>query len=276
MGLQWGPRMRTLTAVLLLLAGLSTTGCADDAGGAQEATAEDSTAPAVTMYIQAAASLTDPLNEIADVYMATHSNVSLVMNFDSSGTLQAQIENGAPADVFFSAATSNMDALEEQGLILEESRRDLLENVLVVVVPAGSTSGVESLTDLSSEDVDVVAMGDPESVPVGKYGAQALTSAGIAELVQAKIVLGKNAKAVISYVETKDADAGIVFKTDALVSESVDIVAEIDPSSHERIVYPAALVAASTESDAASEFLDFLSSTEALTVFEEYGFRAVR
>jgi len=265
-----------VAATLLLSMGLVATGCTDGANEPTAAVPEQSTEREVTLYIQAAASLTDPLNEVAGIYMAAHPNVSLVVNFDSSGTLQAQIENGVPADIFFSAAESNMDALAAQGLIREESRRDMLQNVLVVVVPSGSTFGVSSLADLSDEAVRVVALGDSESVPVGKYGAQALASAGVSELVQPKTVLGKNAKAVISYVETKDADAGIVFKTDALASESVDIVVEVDPSSHDRIVYPAAVLASSTEHDAATALLEYLSGAEALDVFEEYGFKAVR
>lgn len=266
--------VRHALAVALLLGVVQgVAGCTSGAGVNTTGEAEPPAQPSVELRVQAASSLTGPLTEIVELYSNRAPAVIITTNFDSSGTLQAQIENGAPADVFISAAVSNMDVLQEQGLILDGSRRDLLENSLVVVAPTGSPIRIESLADLADQDFDVLALGDPTSVPAGKYGRQALESAAISEVLSPKTVFGKNVKAVISYVETKDADVGIVFATDALASPLVDVILEIDPTTHGRIVYPVGVVSSSAEPDAAANFVDFLSSSDAIDIFEQYGFK---
>ncbi len=230
--------------------------------------------PAVALSIQAASSLTDALTEISDQYSADNRNVTIEINFDSSGTLQEQISQGAPADLFISAANKNMDALEEDGLLLEGTRTNLLGNTLALIVPADSSLAVSSLVDLAGSGVKVVALGDAESVPAGKYAAQALKAAGVADAVNDKAVLGKDVRAVLTYVETKDADAGIVYQTDALVSDKVKIAAEIPSDTYDAIVYPAAVIGASENVDAAKAFLEYLSSPAAAKVWEKYGFTA--
>lgn len=228
--------------------------------------------PEVTLNIQAAASLTDALTEIQKQYSEANDHVTFETNFDSSGTLQEQIQQGAPADLFISAAAKNMDALDDAGLLLGGSRIDLLANSLAVIVPTDSTLAVASVADLAKPEVKVVALGDAESVPAGKYAAQALTAAGVADAVKAKAVLGKDVRAVLTYVETKDADAGIVYKTDALVSDKVKIAAEVPEDTHDPVLYPAAVINASEKQEAAQNFLDYMSGPEAGKIWEKYGF----
>ncbi|MGV8083936.1 MAG: molybdate ABC transporter substrate-binding protein [Coriobacteriia bacterium] len=262
-----------LATALASALSLGVFGCTKQAEETQTPPKEE-TKPTVTLNIQAAASLKDSLNEITAQYTKDNPNVKFTINYDASGTLQTQIEQGAPADIFLSAAKKNMDALETGGLLLDGTRTDLLGNSLVVVVPKDSTLGISAIGDLAKADVKTIALGDPASVPAGKYGRQALTAAGVYDAVSAKAVLGKDVKAVLTYVESGDADAGIVYKTDALTSDSVKVASEISASMHDAIVYPGAVIKASTNQDEAKAFLTYLSGDAAMKVFESYGFTA--
>lgn len=266
--------LRTLFAGVLAVAlSLGAFGCSKSGASAGGSSGGTTTAkPAVTLHIQAAASLKDSLNEASAAYTKANPNVTFAINYDASGTLQTQIEQGAVADIFISAAKKNMDPLEQGGLLLDGTRANLLTNSLVVVVPKGSTAGIKTLADLAGASVKIVALGDPAAVPAGKYAQQSLVKAGVGDAVQAKAVLGKDVKAVLTYVETGDADAGIVYKTDALTSSKVAVAVSIADDTHDAIVYPAAVIKASTNQDAAKAFLAYLSGSDAKTIFEKYGF----
>ena len=165
---------------------------------------------ATQITVSAAASLKDALTAIKDSFAHSRSDIDLLLNFGASGTLQLQIEQGAPADVFISAAPQQMDALAAKGLILADSRADLLRNELVLIVPIGSKN-VTGFSDLSSLGVRVVAMGDPRSVPAGAYAQQVLSALGLADAVKGKTVLGTDVRQVLTDVETEaSADAGLV------------------------------------------------------------------
>lgn len=272
---------RSLKAVLSIVSAatfvFASLGCSSPQAATSGTTAPASTrsaetAPPVELTVQAAASLTDVLNEVISAYEAAHPGVTFTVNYDSSGNLQAQIEQGAPADLFISAAKKNMDALEDAGYLDEDTRKDVLGNSLVVIVPKGGAARVSSFTDLASGKIAVVAIGDPQSVPAGKYGWQALTAAGVAETIKPKTVMGKDVRAVLTYVETGDADAGIVYKTDALTSPKVRIAFGIDSSMHDPIVYPAAVIKSSAHAQEARSFVEYLCGPEALSVFEKFGF----
>lgn len=266
-----------IAGVLAAALPIGAVGCSKNgAKAAAESDGGTTTKPAVVLHIQAAASLKDSLNEISEAYTKANPNVTFAINYDGSGTLQTQIEQGAVADLFFSAAKKNMDPLEQAGLLLDGTRADLITNSLVVVVPKGSATGIETLADLANSRVKVIALADPEASPAGKYAQQALVKTSLADAVQAKAVLAKDVKAVLAYVETGDADAGIVFKTDALTSSRVDVVASIDPDSHDPIVYPVAVIKASTNQDAAEAFLEYVSGSDAAGIFEEYGFGTIK
>jgi molybdate transport system substrate-binding protein len=231
-----------------------------------------STQPAVTLNISAAASLTDALKEINSIYFQANSYVTIVPNFASSGTLQAQIQNGAPADVFVSAAASQMDNLQKGGLIINETRRDLLNNKVVMIVPGDSNLGLTSFKDLASDKVKKVAISDPKSSPAGMYGQLAFDELGITAQVQPKEILGADVRQVLTYVEGGNVDAGIVFSTDARTSSKVEIVASAPDDINSKVVYPAAVIKASKNPDAAKAYLAFLSGAQAKMVFEKYGF----
>lgn len=234
-------------------------------------TAANTSSEPVELTVSAAASLKDAMEEIKTAYSEEKPDVTLSINFGSSGSLQQQIEQGAEVDVFVSAATKQMDELEGKGLILEETRRDFLENKIVLVVPADS-SEVADFKDLSADEVEQVGLGEPGSVPVGQYAEELLTGLGILDSIKSKVVYGRDVKEVLAWVETGNADAGIVYETDAIVSDKVKIVARAPEGSHQPVYYPAAVIKASRNADAAKEFVDFLYGGAAKTIFEKFGF----
>jgi molybdate transport system substrate-binding protein len=226
----------------------------------------------VTLHVSAAASLTDALTEINALYMRKHKNVIITPNFASSGTLQKQIEQGAPCDLFISAAADQMDALERADLLLGGTRKNILKNRVVLVVPDDSTLGIASFADLVREEVKKIAIGDPKSVPAGAYGQQAFDELGITAKIQSKLVLASDVRQVLSYVETGNVDAGVVYSTDTVASTGVRIAASGPESVNARIAYPIAVIKASHDPEAAKAYEDFLFSSEATAVLEKNGF----
>jgi molybdate transport system substrate-binding protein len=227
---------------------------------------------AITLNISAAASLTEALKEINALYIQEKPCITLTPNFAASGTLQKQIEQGAPADIFISAAASQMNTLSNEALIDNSTRKNLLNNKVVLVVPNDSALGLTSFSDLTLDKVKKIAIGDPKSVPAGTYAQQAFDKLGITAQVTAKFVLGADVKGVLSYVESGNVDAGIVYATDALTSTKVKVVASAPDEINAKVVYPAAVVAPSKNSSAAQDYLNFLFSSQAKTIFEKYGF----
>ena len=224
----------------------------------------------VALTVSAAASVKDAITEAEAAYRQSHAHVDFSNNFGSSGTLAAQIEQGAPADVFLSAAAKPMDDLEQKGLIAAGSRRNLLRNSLVLIAPRDSR-----LTDfqgLTEGSVRLIALGDPQSVPAGEYGRQALTSLHLWEKLNAKLVLAKDVRQVLTYVETGDADAGLVYATDALTSSRARVVAVAPESTYDPIVYPVAAVKGSHNEEAARGFINYLASPAAQAIFIKHGF----
>jgi molybdate transport system substrate-binding protein len=234
-----------------------------------------SSATPVELNVSAAASLTDVLKEINALYVQENPNVTITPNFASSGTLQQQIEQGAPCDVFLSAAAAQMDNLQNGELILTDTRKNLLNNSVVLIVPVDSTLGITSFNDLATDKVTSVAIGDPKSVPGGKYAQQAFDALGITDQVQPKEILGNTMPQVLTYVETGNVEAGIVFATDALMSTKVIVVASAPAEINAKIVYPVAVIKASKNVNAAKAYIAFLFSDKAKAIFEKYGFTMV-
>lgn len=226
----------------------------------------------VELTILAAASLTDVCDELKEIYEAEHENVTLTFSYGSSGALQTQIEAGAPADIFMSAATNQMEALEEEGLMKEDSVIELLENKVVLIVPKGSTSRIAKFADLATSKVAMVALGEPESVPVGQYSEEILAYLGILEQVKDKANYGSDVRTVLSWVEEGAVDCGVVYATDAYISDKVEIVCEAPEGSCRKVIYPAGIVKASEYQEEAAEVMKFLKSDEAAEKFESYGF----
>ncbi len=227
----------------------------------------------VTLTVSAAASLKDAMQEIQSIYRQEQPNATLTYNFGSSGSLQQQIEQGAPVDVFMSAAAKQMDALEKKNLLLTETRKDLLGNQVVLVT--SKDAAISDFQDLTSNEVNKVSIGDPKSVPAGQYSQEVLTTLKLFDPLKPKLVFAKDVRQVLSYVETGNVDAGIVYATDAKVSDQIKVVATAPADSHSPIVYPVAALKDSKNPEAAREFVQFLSSDQAKTTFEEYGFITV-
>ncbi len=225
------------------------------------------------LNISAAASLTESLNAIGRLYNQSNPDVKLTFNFAASGNLQKQIEEGAPADLFISAATKQMAALTDEGRILTDTKKDLLVNKIVLIVPTNSTLGIESFDDCLTDKVKTIALGDPASVPVGQYAQQIFTKLNGWDKAKAKASFGSDVKQVLSWVETGNADCGVVYATDAMTADGkVKTVCEAPEGSYDKAVYPAALVKGTKNQALAQSFLDYLSSADAKTVFEQNGF----
>jgi len=225
----------------------------------------------VAMTVSAAASLKDALTEIDREFERAQPGVRVDLNSGASGTLEMQIEKGAPVDVFVSAAPEPMNTLAAKGLLLPETRVDLLRNELVLVVPKESRS-VADFRDLDRTDVRIVAMGDPRTVPAGIYAQQVLTALGIYTTVKSKAVLATDVRQVLADVETGSADAGLVYATDAAISPQVRVVAAAPAGTHEAIVYPGAVLRDAVHPDAGRAYISFLRSPAARTIFSRYGF----
>jgi molybdate transport system substrate-binding protein len=228
----------------------------------------------ITLNISSAASVTDALNEVNSVYMDANPNITIVANYAASGTLQTQIEQGATCDVFISAASKQMNNLENGGLILSDTRINILKNSIVLIVNKNSTLEIDSFEDLLGGAISLIAVGDPSFVPAGTYAYQLFELLEITDDLEDKLMQGSTVRDVLAYVETGNVDAGIVYSTDAAITDGVKIVATAPDEINSKIVYPAAIVKASENVDAASEYLAFLSGSEAMAIFEKYGFSA--
>lgn len=229
-------------------------------------------AAAAQLDVFAAASLSDALQEIAPGFKAATGH-TLRFNFGASGALLRQIKESAPADVFVSADESRVDQLESAGLLLPGSRRALLGNVVVVVGP--SDGRLRDLGQLTSATVGRVAIGDPATVPVGTYTKAYLTKVGKWKPLLEKMVPLDNVRAVLAAVETGNADAGFVYRTDALISKRVRIAFEITGPDAPVVRYPLAIVKATSQAAAARQLSDYLAGPEAGAVFVKYGFSLV-
>lgn len=218
----------------------------------------------------AAASLTDALTEIGAVHEKA-TGVRVRFNFAASNTLARQIEAGAPADVFFSADEVQMDALAGKGFIVKDTRKALLGNTLVIVTTPGGPA-IAKAGDLAGPSIRRLSMGDPKAVPAGVYAKQHLEKLGLWESLQSKVVPAENVRAALAVVESGNAEAGIVYKTDAAISRKVKVVLEIPASEGPAIRYPVALVADSRHAAAAKKFLSYLAGEASGVVFAKRGF----
>ncbi len=222
------------------------------------------------LLVSAAASLKEALEEVKPLYQQTEPNKNITYNFGASGALQQQIENGASVDIFISASKKQMDALDSENLLVKETRRNLLTNRLVLIVPK-SSSGISDFRQLTGSNIKKIAIGEPRSVPAGQYAEEVFTKLGILEQVKPKFVLSNNVRQVLAAVASGNADAGVVYITDAKTSQQVKIAATAE-NLHSPIVYPVAILKNSKNISAAKEYLQLLSSNQAKAIFEKYGF----
>lgn len=259
---------------------LSCAGCGGASNkGASEGTTEVTTEGGKSkILVAAAASLQATFdNELIPLFEKENPEITVEGTYASSGDLQQQIESGLDADVFFSAATSNMDTLTEEKLIDEDTVVDLLKNDVVLITPKDSKLGIKSFKDITK--ADTIAIGDPESVPAGKYAKEIFTNLGVYNEVEKKASLGASVTEVLSWVAEGSADAGIVYATDAQTENTngddkeVEVVATAEDSMMQTpVVYPVGVVSASTHKDEAKAFEDFLQTDEAKVILEKAGF----
>lgn len=224
------------------------------------------------VIVSAAASLKDVLTRSAAQFEKANPEVKLVLNIAGSGQLRMQIENGAPVDLYISAALSDMDSLAKKGLIVRESRVTLAKNTLVLIRNRGSRVVYSKMGDLTQSRINRIAIGNPATVPVGNYAKETLENQSLFEKVSQKLIYAENVRQVLDYVSRDEADAGFVYKTDALVEAHVQIVEFIPSDFHQPIEYPAAIVASSKNKMIAAQFMNFLKSTEGVQIFKKFGF----
>ncbi|NWF62491.1 MAG: molybdate ABC transporter substrate-binding protein [Fischerella sp.] len=223
------------------------------------------------LLVSAAASLKDVMEEIKTSYQQSQPNVNIRYNFGASGALLQQIQQGAPVDVFISAANKQMDTLERSGQLVPDTRSILAKNRLVLIVPNNFT-GVSSFDNLKDSKIKKISIGETRSVPAGQYAEQVLQKLGIYAQLKPKLVYANNVRQVLAAVESGNADAGLVYMTDAKISNNVKVVVAADEKYHSPIVYPLAVLKTSKNTQAARDFVKFLSSEQAKAVLQKSGF----
>jgi molybdate transport system substrate-binding protein len=246
-------RIKSVVLFVLLLSSIPAPGHADE------------------ILVSAAASLTDVLKEIGSAYQSKAKH-TVKFNFGPSSGLARQIEEGAPADMFFSADLPQMEKLDKSGRLEPGTRKNLLSNQLVIIVPADSKLGISSAKDLLKTDIKRVALAEPSSIPVGVYTKKYLADEGLWNKVEAKVVPVQDVRATLASVESGNVEAGFVYKTDAAVSKKVKIVYEVPVDKGPKITYPVAIVKESKHKAAARDFMSYVQSSAAKAAFKKYGF----
>ena len=264
-------KLKKMLMALFTGAALLTTGCV---GGGNSANKMDTPKEGpVELQVSAAASLTDAMKELGGMYEKEHGNTKLVFNFGSSGALQQAIENGGAADVFVSAAQKQMNALDEKKLLADGTRVDLLVNQIVLITAKDSKLNLPDFKAVLDPEIKHIALGEPKGVPVGQYSEEVFTKLGILDQVKERAVYGSDVRQVLAWVETGDADAGVVYATDAAISDKVKVAAVAPDDTHKPIVYPAGVLKDAKNMNEAKDFLAFLQTNAAKKVFEKYGFK---
>lgn len=277
--------MKKLLCVLTsaLLAMSFAVGCSSSKTETKTEDTKKATEPASKVIVFAAASMTETMNKIAEMYKEVDPSVEIVYNFDSSGTLKTQIQEGADCDIFISAAQKQMNQLDvtqeaeanpdKLDFVDPATRLNLLSNSVVLITPKGNPSGLSSFDEINSDKVKLIALGNSD-VPVGQYSEEIFTYMGIWDSLnsEGKITFGTNVKEVLSQVEEGAVDCGVVYSTDAAASDKVDVVASAPEGSHKAITYPAAVLKTSKNAEKAKVFLDYLKSDDCTEVFKAAGF----
>ena len=226
------------------------------------------------LILSAAASMQDVLKEIRQLYLQQYPNTKIIFNFGSSGSLQRQIEQGAPIDIFISAAPQQMNDLANRKLLLQETRKDLVKNQMVLVTPENNQS-IQDFDDLIGREIQNIALGEPNSVPAGKYAREILTNLNLIDRIESKAVYGKDVRQVLNYVATGNIEAGIVYRTDTTSSQKIKIVATVPEAIHSPVIYPIAIVKDSHHPQVAKHILNFLFTPQAQAIFRKHGFLPV-
>ncbi len=258
--------IRRLMFPLACFAGLlSATGT-----GAQPRSADEIT-------VSAAISLKNAFEEIGKAFTQKHPGTKVILNFGGSGDLARQIEAGAPVDVFASAAQKDMDDIWKKDLIAASSRKDFAKNGVVLVKPANSTIPLYTLTDLQKKEIKKIAIGNPKTVPAGRYAEQALRHFNLWDTIRDKLIFAENVRQVLDYVARGEVDAGLVYSTDAMVrSKEVKVVMKLSEGSYQPVVYPIGVIKGTKKELSARAFVDLIVSAEGQKILNKYGFITVK
>lgn len=224
--------------------------------------------------LSAAASLIDCMEAIGEAFSENYPLIEIQFNFGSSGALQQQIEQGAPVDLFFSASMKQMEILEEKGLVDKQTILPVLKNKLALITPKGESQRI-TFEMLKEKPLERLAIGEVESVPVGQYALEVFKSLGIEKKVTPSLVYAKDVREVLSWVETGNVEAGIVYETDAKQSQSVEISDLADERYHTSIIYPLGIIVTSVQKQGVQDFVEFIGTEEAKEIFKEYGFTPI-
>lgn len=254
---------------LSLITSLGIVGCNSSDTKNKESESQE----AVELNISAAASLKEAMAKIEEEYKKVNENVTLAVNYGASGSLQQQIEQGAPCDVFISAGQKQMKVLDEAGLLLDGTYKDLLENDLVLIAP--KDSDVSNLDDLITNKVKHIAVGEPISVPAGKYADEVLVNLDLKDKITDKLVFAKDVKEVLAWTQSGNAEVGFVYYSDTINTDNIKIVETTPSTSHSAIVYPIAVIKESKKPEAAKEFEEFLLSTDGQAILRDFGYKSV-
>jgi molybdate transport system substrate-binding protein len=250
--------MKYLKLVLLLVLSLMLAGVGSAAAGQE-------------LLISAAASLTNAMKAVAQKYEATHPGTKVVCNFAASGVLLQQMDKGAPADVFASANQKTMNQAQEKKLIVPATRKNFVSNRLVLIVPLDSKLPITDLKSLTGPQVKRIAVGNPATVPAGRYAKEALVAAKLWDKLSPKYVLAETVRQVLDYVRRGEVDAGLVYSTDEVIAKGkVKLVKTI--TEHQPILYPIALTTSTAKKKLAQSFVDFVLSPPAQEIFAKFGF----
>ena len=226
---------------------------------------------AQALTVSAAASLTNAFQAIGQAYEKTHPGSKITFNFAASGPLLAQIQQGAPVDVFASADQETMNRAATAKLLADGTRADFAHNTLVVIVPSSAAKTPQALPDLAGADFKRIATGTPATVPVGRYTMEAVQKAGLTDTLQPRWIFGESVRQVLNYVARGEVDAGFVYRTDALVEPGKTRIA-FTAATNSPVSYPIAQVAASKNAEGARQFIGFVRSTQGQDILGKFGF----
>jgi molybdate transport system substrate-binding protein len=226
--------------------------------------------------VSAAISLKNAFEEIGKIYESRNKGMKVSFNFGASGDLMTQIKGGAPVDVFASAALKDMDDLDNAGFVLRDTRVNFAANSVVLIVPMSSKVALASFEDLNKVDVKKIAVGNPKTVPVGRYTEEAFQYFKVSDIIKEKLVFAENVRQVLDYVARDEVDAGVVYSTDAIVKQQeVRVVMTAPEASHKPVIYPIAVVESTKNEKAARAFLSLVISEEGSRILSKYGFKPV-
>ena len=252
---------RNLKLILSVSMMLFIVGCSSNKGDIEK----------IQLNISAASSTKEVMEKVKLEYEKANNDVELIINYGGSGALQQQIEQGAPCDIIISAGDKQVNELRKKELLIEESIADLVKNELVLIAP--SSSNITSITDLLNKEVVHIAIGEPNSVPVGEYAKQATENLNIYNDIKDKMVYAKDVKEVLAWVRSSNSEAGFVYYTDTLNNEKIKIVERIDSKTHKPITYPIAIIKNSKKIEECKEFQTYLLSQSGQVIFKEFGYQ---